>query len=196
MTERLQQIADFLVEIEKFKLIERVACLSDQKRRENDAEHSWHLALMIMTLKDELGIAFDVSHALKIALVHDLVEVYTGDTWVNNAKDKKIKQQKEIEAANKLFCQLPSDLNEEMMSYWLEYEKAESIESKIVKGLDKICYPLQYSISGKIVWHKQEDTTEERRRYGKPHIEFNEVLQQLYNYFIDQLELTRKAHQK
>lgn len=192
MTDRLRQIAKFLVEIEKLKLIERVACLSDRQRRENDAEHSWHLALMIMTLKQELDIEFDELRALKIALVHDLVEVYTGDSWVNNKKDKLTKQKKELIAAKKLFAQLPDDLRDELMGYWLEYEEAKSIESKIVKGLDKICYPLQYSISGKIVWPKPEDGIEERRRYGQPHVEFNETLEKLYHYFIDEIEVTKK----
>ncbi len=192
LSKKHKQIANFLIETEKFKLIERVACLSNKKRRENDAEHSWHLAIMIMVLKNDLQIKFNENRAIKIALVHDLAEIYTGDDFVRSKKAKKIKNANETKAVKKLFSILPSNIAKEFYSYWNEYLEGKTIESKIVKALDKICYPLQYSISGKIVWPHEEDSAQERRAYGMPYLKFNKNLIKIYDHFLAEIEKNKK----
>jgi len=184
---RLKRALDFLVEIERFKLVGRIPCLSDKKTRESDADHSWHLAMMILILKDELGVDFDVSNVIKIALVHDLGEIYDGDGWASTKEEKEIKNKFEIKAAKKLFGMLPSDIQDEFWNYWQEYEKNETIEAKIVKGLDKVCYPMQYSTSLTIVFDQDEPPREESRCYAMPSMEFNPVIVSMYDYFTDRV---------
>lgn len=185
---RLKKIINFWKATEKFKLIERVPCLSNLTRRENDAEHSWHLALMIMTLRRELEIEFDELRALKIAIVHDLPEVYTLDTWVTSDEKKRLKKQKELLASKELFGILPGDLEKDFFELWQEYEKGETVEAKIVKALDKICYPLQYTISKKIVWQGSESLQDDRRAYAHPYTKFNQELTNILDQLLEELE--------
>jgi len=187
MNKDLQKILDFLVETEKFKLVERIPVLSDNFRRENDAEHSWHLALMVLALKDELGLDFDLEKALKIALVHDLPEIYTGDSWPANDEEKKVKKERETIAAEKIFSFLPKELNQEFKEYYREYEDGKTIESKIVKALDKICYSLQFSISNNIIYFTNDSGHDRRKEYAQPHLEFNEVLSEIFDYFSEKI---------
>ena len=188
MNKRLQKILNFLVETEKFKLVERIPVLSDKIRRENDAEHSWHLALMVMALKDELKLDFDLEKALKIALVHDLPEVYTGDCWPANDEEKKVKQERELVAAEKIFSILPDKLAVEFKEYWAEYEEGESVEAKIVKALDKICYSLQFSISNNIIYFTNDSGHLRRKEYAEAHLKFNKVLSEIFDYFSEKIE--------
>jgi len=193
---RLLKILRFVEEIEKLKHIERVNTLSDRSRRESDAEHSWHLAMIVLLLKDELGVEFNLEKAIKIALIHDLVEIYTGDTWPSNEKEKKEKKERERRASKKLFRKLPSDLKKEIEGYWEDYENIKSKESKIVKGLDKIVYPMHYFMSGKIVWHREQSTNDERRRYGRPHVKHNKVLSDIFEYYNNRLDKIKRIRQE
>jgi len=188
MNERLLTILEFIEEIEKFKHVYRVCTLSDGSRQESDAEHSWHLATIILLLKNELGIKFNVEKAIKIALVHDLVEIYTGDTWADGEKEKKEKQRREQESAKKLFSQLPQNLKKEIEGYWQDYENIKSKEARIVKGLDKIVYPMHYAMSGKIIWNGRYDSSEERRLYGLPHVKHNKILGEIWEYYNAKLD--------
>jgi len=193
---RLLKLLQFIEEIEKLKNIYRINTLSDGSRQESDAEHSWHLAMIILIIKDELGIKFNADKAIKIALIHDLIEIYTGDTWPMNDKEKEDKKIAEKKSADKLFSQLPSDLKIEFETYWLEYENASSEEAKIVKGLDKIVYSMHYCMSGKIVWNKRESTKEERMLYGMPHVKHNKVLVDILEYYLDRLEKIKSNQKK
>ncbi|MFA6963116.1 MAG: DUF1653 domain-containing protein [Patescibacteria group bacterium] len=187
MKRELKKILDFLVETEKLKLIERIPVLSDKIRRENDAEHSWHLALMVMALKDKLGLDFDLEKALQIALVHDLPEIYTGDTWPSDEKEKKEKSEKEKLSANKIFALLPEEECEKFTQLWQEYEDGKTIEAKIVKALDKICYSMQFSISNNIVYFDKDSGHTRRKEYAEPHLQFNETLTEIFDYFSEKI---------
>lgn len=192
MQKRLLGILKFIEEIEKLKHIKRINTLSDCSRQESDAEHSWHLAMIVLLLKDELGEKFDVERAIKIALVHDLVEIYTGDCWPANKKEVKEKKVREKKVAKKLFSQLPADLQKEIQGYWQEYEDAKTIEAKTVKALDKIVYPLHYALSGTIVWHKEQSTNGGRRVYGRPYVSHNKVLAEIFEYYNLRVDKTKK----
>ncbi len=192
MDARLLKILEFIEEIEKLKLIKRINTLSDCSRQESDAEHSWHLAMIVLLLKDELGEKFNVEKAIKIALVHDLVEIYTGDMWPSNKKEIQAKKIREKKAAEKLFLQLPKDLRKEIEGYWLEYEDAKTVEAKTVKALDKIVYPLHYALSQTIVWHKEQSTNGGRRVYGRKHVKHNKVLAEIFEYYNLRVDKTKR----
>lgn len=187
MNERLHKILVFLKEIEKLKLIERIPYLSNQERRENDAEHTWHLAMMLMTLEKEIKVKFDTLQTLKLIMIHDIVEIYTGDSWVNTKKAKGLKQKAEIESAKKIFSLLPPDLEIEFMALWQEYDAGKTTEAKVAKALDKINYALQFSISKKIEWPEPHDR-QVAVDYATPHISFDSMLIAIHEQLLDDIE--------
>ena len=109
MTDRIQQQLDFLAEIDKMKSVLRQTLLIDRSRRENDAEHSWHLAMTAMVLAEYAGPTVDLNHVLRMALVHDLVEIDAGDTFAYDTAGYADKDDRERAAADRLFALLPGD---------------------------------------------------------------------------------------
>ena len=128
----------FAIEIDKMKEIFRINLLADGSRRENDAEHSWHFAVMAMLLEEYSAEKVDVSRVIKIALVHDLVEVYAGDTYAYDAKGNEDKEQREKEAADKLFGMLEPEQAAFFRSLWDEFEEKQTPEAKYANAIDRI----------------------------------------------------------
>lgn len=186
MNKRLNKILDFVREIEKLKLIQRVPYLSDKKTIEDDTQHSWHLAMMVLVLEKEFQNKFDINQAIKLALVHDLVEIYTGDDWVTTAEEKIQKRKNEIASADKIFPILPDDLSQEMRKLWEEYEDGKTIEAKIVKGLDKLIYSLQYNVAEKVNWFKEGDTIPETIEYARPHLDIEPVMREIMDILMNE----------
>lgn len=184
--DRMTKILEFLKEIEKLKLVKRIPYLSDKKTVEDDAEHSWHLAMMVLVLEKELGVNFNILRAIKLALVHDLPEVYTGDDWTPDEESRKKRKANELASAKKIFAKLPNDLEAEIFSLWQEYEKGETVEAKVVKALDKISYSLQYNLSRKIKYDGEEASVEASVAYAKPYISFNKEVVEIFNSIIDE----------
>lgn len=144
------KIVEFMKEIEKFKMVERKIHLSSLKRYENDAEHSWHLAMFIMLLQNELPKNLNILRMIKLALVHDLGELYVGDVSFFDTKGRKGKEKREMAAAKKLFSKLPKKLEKEMLGLFVEYFEAKTKEAKFVKSLDKLQAAVQtISTNGK-----------------------------------------------
>jgi len=187
MNKRLQSIINFLKEIEKLKLIERIPYLSDKKRRENDAEHTWHLAMMLLALEKELDLKIDILKTLKLILFHDLVEIHTGDSWVTSLEAKSKKRQAELDSAKKIFALLPPDLEKEFMDFWLEYEGGKTKEAKVAKALDKMHYALQFSVSKKIEWPKPHSRQSDIE-YALPYISFDKKLIAIHKQLMDDIE--------
>ena len=105
---RLEQQMRFLVEVDKMKSVYRRTILIDKTRRESDAEHSWHFALMAMLLAEYADPEkVDCARVIRMALVHDLIEIYAGDTFAYDVQGNQDKRQRETEAADKLFALLP-----------------------------------------------------------------------------------------
>lgn len=136
--ERLEKIIDFMKECEKFKLIERKILVSSRKRYENDAEHSWHLALFILLLEHDIPKSLDMLRMVKLALIHDLGEIYVGDVSFFDTKGRHGKEKRELASARRLFARLPKNLQKEMLSLFVEYSEAKTPEAKFVKALDKL----------------------------------------------------------
>lgn len=138
MIERLQKQIDFVLEIDKLKHIYRQTLLLDSSRRENDAEHSWHLGLMAIVLAEYAVSPLDLSKVLKMVLIHDLVEIDAGDTFCYDAHASEDKAERELKAAKRLFGLLPEDQAEEFFSLWQEFEARESYEAKFAACLDRL----------------------------------------------------------
>lgn len=136
--ERLKRQIEFIVEIDKVKKICRQTLLMDGSRNENDAEHSWHLALMAMVLSEYAPRDLDLCKVIKMVLVHDLVEIDAGDTFCYDEKANEDKAEREQEAANRIFGLLPPDQEKEFRSLWEEFEKQKTPEAKFAASLDRM----------------------------------------------------------
>ena len=106
---RFQKQLDFILEIDKEKNILRQTHLSNHGRRENDAEHAWHMAIMIYLLKEYANEEFDVTKAMMMALIHDIVEIDAGDTYAYDVENKKTQEEREKKAAERIFGILPEE---------------------------------------------------------------------------------------
>ena len=136
--EKIYNQIKFLVTVDEMKNILRMNLLADGSRRENDAEHSWHFAVVAMILEEYAAENVDIERVLKIALVHDLVEVYAGDTFAYDTKGYEDKEEREKQAADKLFGMLDSVQGAEMRALWDEFEEMETAESRYANAIDRI----------------------------------------------------------
>ena len=129
---KLADQVKFLIEIDKVKSILRQSIvLGDLNRRENDAEHSWHMALCAMTLKEYSNLGeIDMEKVLKLILIHDIVEIYAGDTPAFSDYNKQTKWRTELESAEKIYGMLPEEQEKEFMKLWLEFENMETKEAR------------------------------------------------------------------
>ena len=118
MHERLEQQMEFLREIDKLKMTGRQTYLSDGVRKENDAEHSWHLAMCALVLKEYMPEPVDAARTVELVLAHDLVEIYAGDAYAYDQAAQEAQHQKEVEAAQKLFGILPEEQGRYFRSLW------------------------------------------------------------------------------
>lgn len=134
--ERLQKQIDFIKEIDKEKMIKRQSYLTDCETHENDAEHAWHMAIMTLLLKEYANEEIDVLKTVTMLLIHDLVEVYAGDTYAYDEEGKKTQAEREAKAADKLYGILPEDQGEYFKSIWLEFEEQKTPEAKFARTMD------------------------------------------------------------
>lgn len=134
--ERLRKQIDFILEADKEKNILRQTHLTGNGRRENDAEHAWHMAIMIYLLKEYSNEEFDMAKAMLMALIHDIVEIDAGDTYAFDSKGLETKDVREAQAAKRLFGLLPEDQGEELKSLFEEYEANETPEARFVRVMD------------------------------------------------------------
>lgn len=135
---RLAQQLQFIIEIDKLKLVLRQTLLTDSSRQENTAEHSWHIAVMAMTLAEYAPVGTDISLTIKMLLIHDLVEIYAGDTFCYDAQGYESKIEREQEAATKLFGILPAEQGSEFKELWEEFEEQKTPSSQFAAALDRI----------------------------------------------------------
>lgn len=136
MNNRLEQIIDFCRLIDKEKFIQRRTYLTDGRRFENDAEHAWHLAVMALLLSGYSNEKVDVLRVISIVLIHDLVEIYAGDTFAYDTKGLESQKEREAAAAEKLYSALPDDLSGQFRSLWNEFESGETPEARFAHCLD------------------------------------------------------------
>ena len=136
---RLEQQMRFLVEVDKMKSVYRRTILIDKTRRESDAEHSWHFALMAMLLAEYADPEkVDCARVIRMALVHDLIEIYAGDTFAYDVQGNQDKRQRETEAADKLFALLPEDQAAEIRALWEEFAAMETPDAQYASAIDRL----------------------------------------------------------
>lgn len=133
---RLEQQLQFIVEIDKVKNIFRQTYLADGNRKENDAEHSWHIALMAYLLQEYTEEPVDVPRVMLMVLIHDLVEIDAGDTYAYDAEGAKTKRARELAAAERIFGLLPKDQETYLRGLWDEFEAYETADAKYAHLLD------------------------------------------------------------
>jgi len=143
---------EFVIEVDKLKKITRQNYLADGSRKENDAEHSWHLALMALVLCEHVGAeeSPDLLRVIKMALLHDLVEIDAGDTYCYDEKAGAGKRERELAAADRLFGILPPDQAREFRELWEEFEEQRTPEARFAAALDRLQpLTLNYIAGGK-----------------------------------------------
>ncbi|EID0062534.1 HD domain-containing protein [Vibrio vulnificus] len=137
--ERLNKQLALLMELDKLKsVLRRTRVKSADKRLENSAEHSWHVALMALLMEEYANEPVNICRVVKMLLLHDVVEIDAGDTFVYDAVASKQQAEKELAAAQRLFGMLPADQGEELLLLWLEFEAAQTADAKFGKALDRI----------------------------------------------------------
>ena len=154
LSPRLQQQFEFLTEIDKLKTIQRKSLITDSSRRENSAEHSWHLALLAIILAEHAAKPLDLFRVVKMLLVHDLVEIDAGDVFVHTAEELKSQAEREQVAAQRIFAILPQDQADDLMACWREFEDCHTAEAKFAKSLDRVQPAVLHEATDGIIWEE------------------------------------------
>ncbi len=163
MEERLQQQINFILETDKLKSVIRRNFLVDDSRRENTAEHSWHSILLAQIFFEyaENKSELDLLHIIKMITVHDLVEIYAGDTFIFDETGYEDKFERENAAAKRLFSLLPDNQSEEYYALWLEFEQEETPDAIYACSIDKIMPVMLNTYSNGTSWREAEITSEQ-----------------------------------
>lgn len=185
MNERLVKQVEFLVEIDKLKTILRQTHLIHEDRRENDAEHSWHLALAAILLAEHANEQVDVAKVMKMVLIHDLVEIDAGDTFCYDYEMAKDKAQREEKAADRLFGLLPADQGGEFRDLWDEFEERVTPEARFAAALDRFQPVLHNLHTGGGTWKRHGITREQVEQRNAPMAEGS---QRLWDYISGRLD--------
>ncbi len=146
MDERLTKQLGFALELDKEKSILRQTHLSGRGRRENDAEHAWHMAIMSYLLREYANEEVDIAHVMLMCLIHDVVEIDAGDTYAYDAEGLKTQAAREEAAKQRIFGLLPEDQATELMALFDEFEEYETLESKFAHAMDNL-QPLMLNTS-------------------------------------------------
>lgn len=183
--QRLQKQIEFILEIDRLKNVLRRTKLTDGSRRENSAEHSWHLALMGLVLAEWSDDGVDVHKVLEMLLIHDVVEIDAGDTFIYDEGANVGKAERERIAAKRLFGLLPADQADKLIELWEEFEARQSPEARLAAAVDRMQPLLSNLMTGGYSWKK----------YGVEHAQvvdrtrsIEDASTQLWQYMRSQLE--------
>ncbi|WP_077730624.1 HD domain-containing protein [Methylocaldum sp. 14B] len=138
--DRLKRQIGFIVELDKLKTIVRQSWLADGSRRENSAEHSWHVALMALVLAEHANadMDLDLARVVKLLLLHDVVEIDAGDVLIYDVAGNVSKPERERQAAERIYGMLPDDQAAELRALWEEFEMGETTEARFAASLDRL----------------------------------------------------------
>ncbi len=181
VSDRFEGQLKFLIEADKMKNIQRQTLIADGSRRETDAEHSWHFALMAMTLFEYAAEKekINIDRVVRMALVHDLVEVYAGDTFCYDDSGNVDKEQREKDAADKLFALLPSDQGREYRSLWEEFDMAETPDAAYAAAIDRLQPLINNHLTNGHTWKLGGVTVEKVYRRMEP---IKRAMPSIYKY--------------
>ena len=153
--DRLEQQMDFCREIDKEKEVFRQTFLCSGNRRENDAEHAWHMALMAVVLQEYANEDIDLLKVMTMLLIHDIVEIDAGDTYAYDVEGLKSQAEREEKAATRIFGLLPEDQGTYMLDLFHEFEEGETAEARFAKALDNVQPVMQNDASGGKDWREK-----------------------------------------
>ena len=183
--ERLKKQMDFLLEADKLKFITRQTYLSDGKRKENDGEHSWHLALMAVLLSEYSNEKVDLVKVITMVLIHDIVEIDAGDTYAYDAVGNQSKREREVKAADRIFNILPEDQAKKFRQLWEEFEAYETPEAKFVHVCDNVQPLMLNDATDGLAWRehdvKKSQVLQRNSRTG----EGSQVMMEYINKILD-----------
>ncbi len=151
-TNQLLQQVEFIKEIDKLKYIQRRTKLFNSDRCENDAEHSWHLAMMTIVLEEHANHPIDVLKVVKMVLIHDIVEIDAGDTFIYDTTKNHDNTEEELLAARRIFGLLPASQAKEFIDIWLEFEEGMTEEAKFARSMDRFEPLLQNTSNNGGTW--------------------------------------------
>lgn len=152
---RLERQFDFIREIDKEKLIGRQTLISNGERKENDAEHAWHMAIMTILLSEYANEEIDVLKTVTMLLLHDIVEIDAGDTYAYDEEAKKTQKQREELAAERIFNLLPEDQAMKFHALWEEFEEAQTPEAKFAHTMDNVQPTMLNAATGGKTWEER-----------------------------------------
>ena len=152
--ERLLKQIEFIKEIDKIKFIFRKTKLISSNRNENDAEHSWHLAMMAMVLAEHANEQIDLLRVMKMVLIHDIVEIDAGDIFIYDATKNHTNTEEELKAAKRIFGLLPEEQAQELIALWEEFEAGETADARFAKAMDRLEPLLQNSSNNGGTWNE------------------------------------------
>ncbi len=191
ISDRLAQCLDFLFEIEKLKIVYRQNHVLDGSRQENSAEHSWHIALMAVVLVEYSDFQnMDLLKIIKMLLLHDVVEIHAGDTFLYDEKANELKDKNEALAADLIFGLLPVNLKDEFLSLWREFEARKTPESIFAASLDGL-QPLMNHLATKGAGIANRNISTSRVIASKKHIADGSAV--LWEYAQDVIQQSETA---
>ena len=158
MDERIKKQLEFSLEIDKVKNIFRQTHLSNHGRRENDAEHSWHMAVMAYLLKEYANEEIDIAKVMLMCLIHDIVEIDAGDTYAYDEVNLETQKEREDAAKERIFSILPKEQKEELVALFDEFEAYETAESKFAHAMDNLQPLMLNNSNGGSDWCEHEVT--------------------------------------
>ncbi|MGA2961662.1 MAG: HD domain-containing protein [Candidatus Korobacteraceae bacterium] len=165
---RLDQQLSFVLEIDKLKTILRQTLLTDSSRRENSAEHSWHLAIMSFLLAEYSPEPVEILRVMKMLLVHDLIEIDAGDTFAYDVAGNLGRAEREQRCAERIFGMLPVEQGRELRALWEEFDAFKTPESKYANALDRLQPLLHNSRTEGGTWRIHSVTLDQVHRRMEP----------------------------
>jgi putative hydrolase of HD superfamily len=188
MSDRISVLVAFLTDVERLKLVKRKAYVSDASRRENSAEHSWHLALGLVAIAQELNLKIDLHKALVMALIHDVCEIDAGDTpaFGPQRPDQHEAELRCIERLAGYELKFAPSIRE----LWLEYEAQESVESRWVKVMDRVMPFIIHFSNGGLAWKEQSVSRTRLKRVCEP---VRQHAPEIYEWMLGKIEEAVRA---
>ena len=166
--DRLDKLLKFTAEIDKMTSVLRRTVLLDKSRRENDAEHSWHIAVMALMFEEYYDGKVNIGRVVSMCVVHDLVEIYAGDTFAFDKKGNMDKNERESKAADRLFSQLPEDIGSMIRSLWEEFDAMETDDAIYAACMDRIQPLLHNTLTDGHTWVLGNATREDIEKREEP----------------------------
>jgi len=158
---RLEQQLAFLIEADRLKNVLRRTLLTDESRRENTAEHSWHLALIAMVLEEYSPVPVDMPRVLRMLIVHDIVEIDAGDTFAYDKEGNATKKDRERRGAERIYGMLPPEMGKDLCGLWEEFEAKVSPDACFANAVDRIGPFLQNTVTNGGTWRRYQLSREE-----------------------------------